>query len=400
MQQHQSPPPPPPQQQHPPPPASHVLEIEVNAESERAATEAIRAVAEEYERGCVAAFEALQQEMQAARDRYYAGIGRLAVRRDLEMRRIAGRFSMREEQRAIVSLLASSVVQEAPSFEIEAPLHTPAQPAKVKVVSSAFKEPQAVAWSDASGVIADAPYEEHDDGDDGGGGGVGSPYSPLVFSPVLPQQLPQTTPKTIIAPVTPDAVTSPPSQRPDFEHMSVEELKRRYDEFGLQHAKEGVMRKKLAELWEKMHPHVATDTERVAAMIQAREVPPEDYLTPCRPAPKVPKGGAVAAAPVVIAVPDDDAGKEQEDEGSDKGKGNMDEEQEPRVPVDATLDAQIVAFIRKSSYFQRMVLFEPVPVLQLKEDLLAAGIRVSKPALCNFLDRKGVIFHDPQSKWK
>ncbi len=75
-------------------------------------------------------------------------------------------------------------------------------------------------------------------------------------------------------------------------------------------------------------------------------------------------------------------------------------DEEPRLGPDASRDDAVVRFIKGSRYFERMLLFEPIPLLQLQEDLKFSGIRISRPDLSDFCDRKGIVFQDTQSKWK
>lgn len=108
-----------------------------------------------------------------------------------------------------------------------------------------------------------------------------------------------------------------------------------------------------------------------------REVPESDEVTPVRK--KV-----VDFRPVEVAVaPAVEAGPVVEEDQTEE------------------CDRAIVRYIKSSSYFSRILLYEPIPMLQLQEDLLsAARVRVSKQKLAAFLDKHGVDFLNPDSKWK
>jgi hypothetical protein len=72
---------------------------------------------------------------------------------------------------------------------------------------------------------------------------------------------------------------------------------------------------------------------------------------------------------------------------------------EPEVAAES-LEADMVEFVKKSTYFERILLFEPIPLLQLQDDLRAGKLKVSQQKLIAFLDSKGIDYLNPNSKWK
>ena len=63
-------------------------------------------------------------------------------------------------------------------------------------------------------------------------------------------------------------------------------------------------------------------------------------------------------------------------------------------------DKDLATFIRSGSYYKRILLYEPIPILQLQEDLRAAGLKIAKANLAPWLDAKGILFSDPASKFR
>jgi len=118
-----------------------------------------------------------------------------------------------------------------------------------------------------------------------------------------------------------------------------------------------------------------------ARNVQMREVPESDEVTPVRKKAVVEFRAEATVASVVQVE-----------------KIVVEAEEEPHAE---DLDAAIVRFIKTSDYFTRVLLFEPIPMLQLQEDLKSiAGVKVSKQNLAAFLDKHGVDFLNPDSKWK
>lgn len=123
-----------------------------------------------------------------------------------------------------------------------------------------------------------------------------------------------------------------------------------------------------------------------AREVQKREVPASDEVTPVRKKAVEFAGGeqesvaAPAAAVVAAVVVDVEAGD------ADGPAGDV--------------EAAVVRFVKQSSYFERMLLYEPIPLLQLQEDLRKANIKMSRQRLAAFLDSRGVDFLNPDSKWK
>jgi hypothetical protein len=125
--------------------------------------------------------------------------------------------------------------------------------------------------------------------------------------------------------------------------------------------------------------------------VQKREVPASDEVTPVRKkAVEFEQESAAAAAGVVAAAPSHCVAAAAADSEPGEADG----------PAGET-EAAVVRYVKQSGYFERMLLYEPIPLLQLQEDLRAnAGVKMSRQRLAAFLDSRGVDFLNPDSKWK
>lgn len=179
-----------------------------------------------------------------------------------------------------------------------------------------------------------------------------------------------------------------PDQPPDFNAMDADELKQRLLAFGLNGGSEKFMRSKLLEIWMYQHKKQVTESLRKAATAQQQHVGmlDEESITPVRPSAK--KAAFSVAGPVVAV-----------EQGTQVPVPVSSGSRSPPLSQSGNPEHAIVAYIRSSTYFERMLMYEPIPLLQLQEDLRAAGIKMSKEALRGFLDSKGLVFHDPESKW-
>ena len=122
-----------------------------------------------------------------------------------------------------------------------------------------------------------------------------------------------------------------------------------------------------------------------ARQVQMRQVPESDEVTPVRKKTVDLREEIVAAPPP--AAPPSPPPPKIDDEEIENGGGDV--------------ESSIVRYIKNSGYFLRILLFEPIPMLQLQDDLRnLAGIKVSKQKLAAFLDGKGIDFLNPDSKWK
>ena len=149
-------------------------------------------------------------------------------------------------------------------------------------------------------------------------------------------------------------------------------------------------RDKLKEIWNYSHGFV-TKSLLKAKKVQQKNIPLDDTITPVKVTKRINLNDKEKEKDKAVEVLDLEkvVGKEKEEE---------EEEEEEKVEED--LDCQMIKFIKNSAYFQRILFYEPIPLLQLQEDLKHHSVKVSQKTLANFLDSKGIVYSDPTSKWK
>ena len=407
-----------------------VNQLEVPADRVELVRHELQDISNAYANACQTALTEAQVRVRAARQDYFSRIGQSAVERDMAIREVMHRNQLHEGHLTALPMLSYG----ASEFPEPSDLSMPREAGTPEIVA-APEEEEDNDDDDGLEILADVANESDNDFEE--------PVSPspakkarkgkeewdeptpeqrsMQSTPPLPQvsreyvvssPLPMQTPAGM-SPVrgvngmnldTPfgaggglvDLTSSPPaphltqasiaSQEPDFESMSADELKARMQSFGLNGGTERFMRDKLKEIWAYQNRALVSESLRKAEQLQRAALPLDDTVTPVR-------GGKKAPTDVHSLNDNNDGGGRPKDPGSPPASS-----QAASISGDRELD--IVTFIRQGSYFERMLLYEPIPILQLQEDLRAVGVNISKKSLADFLDSKGIVHHDPESKWK
>jgi hypothetical protein len=233
----------------------------------------------------------------------------------------------------------------------------------------------------------------------------------------------------VLADVMPEA----PEEMPNFDAMTVDELKAHMEQNALCAAPEKVMRKTLKEIWKAKHSEYTASLNRAARM-QARQVPPDDSITPVRPQKKAAVAVVATDRPVAVNAPPSSAAPVASKvapvsnfagplPAASKGPASstvaapsIQVQVEPHpfsqdvapassqsefVPdTEPATELAVLNFIRSSSFGPRVLVYDALPLHCLQDDLLRNGIKIGRKQLAKLLDKKGITYHDPDSKWK
>ncbi len=383
--------------------------LEIPASLEERVRHELANISNAYSRSCREALAAAQSAVASARADYFSAIGKSAVVRDTAVAAIMARNMLHEGHADALPMMSYA----AEPFPEPPKLHLPPEAPFPEIGIVAPKKREEPEEDDGmlmlAGCVEESPPKNpRKDKEE-------MSESPIRPSVIIGLDTPAGGVSAIPPPPTPPNLTPQQQQReaeggislfdvnsqpPNWDTVGAEELKKRMAEFGLQAGTEKFMRGKLKEIWDYQHSKRMTNSLAIAKQVQARLVPDGDVVTPVRPMAKLdaPEKPLITAPAPVTAVVEVEAPADVEEGDGDDDLTAANAASGPP----AQWEEKILAFIKGGPYWERMLLFEPIPLQQLLEDIKYARVvsKLTKKVLAAFLDKKGVIYDDPLSKWK